>query len=107
MENEITNETPGANHENELTINGLQYLHDYKLQMTLSNGAEKILDLKQFLFNEKRNYNALFEILKDKGEFEKAYLWHGIIRWGDIDFKLKLDTDGVIKGDYDLEFIVN
>lgn len=58
-----------------LRIYDVDYLHDYCLKLTFSDGKSKIVDLLPYLHGE------VFGELKDKQKFIQYGLTHSTIEW--------------------------
>jgi hypothetical protein len=58
-----------------LHVTAVEYLGDYKLKLQFNNGAEGVVDLESELYGE------VFEPLRDKHLFRKAYLTSRTIEW--------------------------
>jgi hypothetical protein len=54
------------------------YISDYKIQVHFDNGETRIVDLENFLMNEKR---IVFHPHKDKNFFKDFFLDMGAICW--------------------------
>lgn len=59
-----------------LKVKTFDFLEDYKLRIRFNNDVEKVVDLRNELYGE------VFEPLKDKSFFKKAFLtdWQ-VIEW--------------------------
>lgn len=58
-----------------LHVTSVEYVGDYQLKLSFSNGVEGIIDLDQELHGE------IFEPLKDKSLFQQVFLTSRTIEW--------------------------
>ena len=59
-------------------INEAEYIEDYKIQVTFSNGDGGIIDLKEVIHNDKR---PVFRELIDTNRFRQFKVEHDTIVW--------------------------
>ncbi|MFQ5628888.1 MAG: DUF2442 domain-containing protein, partial [bacterium] len=57
----------------------VEYVGDYKLEITFSDGTKGILDWETRLQNIKAG--GIFEQLRNKKKFARVEVWDGTIRW--------------------------
>ena len=58
-----------------LSVNKVQPLHDYKLELTFENNETKIFDVKPYLDT------GLFKTLKDENFFKRVKVSYDTIEW--------------------------
>ncbi|GHV95880.1 molybdopterin-guanine dinucleotide biosynthesis protein MobA [Spirochaetia bacterium] len=58
-----------------LSVNKVQPLHDYKLELTFENNETKIFDVKPYLDT------GLFKTLKDENFFKRVKISYDTIEW--------------------------
>lgn len=63
-----------------VAITKAKYKNDYQILLSFDDGKKGIVDLKNFIFSEKRN---VFQRLKDKEIFKNFSIKFDTIAWGD------------------------
>ncbi|NTV66958.1 MAG: DUF2442 domain-containing protein [Chlorobaculum sp.] len=61
-------------------VNKAEYLGDYVISLSFTDGRSGKVNLEEPLFNDKR---AAFAVLRDKSEFRKFKVAHSTLVWGD------------------------
>jgi DUF971 family protein len=65
-----------------ISINRADYVGEYKIKFTFSDGVERLIDFSNFLTSAK---NPMTKKYLDKQLFEKFYIDYGDIIWNDYE----------------------
>lgn len=65
-----------------ISINRADYLEDYKIKFSFSDGVEKMIDFSRFLYNAK---NPMTKKYLDKQLFKSYSISYGEIIWNDYE----------------------
>ncbi len=62
-----------------LQVKKAEYLNDYKLRISFSDGKEKVVDFSNYILNTNKAYLSKY---KNPAYFKKFKIDHGNIVWG-------------------------
>lgn len=65
-----------------LSIQNAEYITDYKIRFTFSDGVENTIDFSNFLFNAK---NPMTRKYMDKNLFQSFSIDYGDLNWNDFE----------------------
>ena len=61
-------------------ISSAEYLADYDVRFTFSDGREGVVDLRRTVFEDPRE---IFATLRDPSVFKRLFIDHGVLCWPD------------------------
>ena len=72
-----------------MKIVSFNFLGGFRLELTFSNGLQKVVDLSSFIQNAKNPMTAQF---KDPNLFERVNISHGHLSWMDGEMDLSAES---------------